>query len=89
MIGIETSFSEHIYEFKGELYKQQEGGAIGVRLTGEVAKVIMDRWASDMEACLRASKVEIFMLCKYVDDINLATTHPTWVQVEGDIGARP
>ena len=26
-----------------------------------------------MGACLRASKVEVYMLCKYVDDINLAT----------------
>ena len=43
MVAIETSFGEHIYEFGGELYKQLEGGAIGVRLTGEVAKLIMDR----------------------------------------------
>ena len=28
----------------------------------------------DMDACLRANKVEIFLLCKYVDDINLETT---------------
>ena len=42
MIGIETSFSEHVYKFNGDLYKQMEGGAIGVRLTGEVARVIMD-----------------------------------------------
>ena len=42
-------------------------------MTGEVAKLIMDRWADDMGACLRASKVEVYMLCKYVDDINLAT----------------
>ena len=26
-----------------------------------------------MEICLKANKVEVFMLCKYVDDINLAT----------------
>ena len=42
MVAIETFFGEHIYEFGGELYKQLEGGAIGVRLTGEVAKLIMD-----------------------------------------------
>ena len=74
MIGVETSFGEHIYEFMDDLYKQLEGGAIGVRLIGEVAKVIMDRWAADMNACLRASKIEVFLLCKYVDDINLATS---------------
>ena len=74
MIGIETSFGEHIYEFNGDLYKQLKGGAIGVRLTGEVARVIMGRWATDMDACLRASKVEVYLLCKYMDDINLATS---------------
>ena len=29
----------HIYEFKEELRKQKEGGAIGIDLTGELAKI--------------------------------------------------
>ena len=44
-IGIETCMGNHVYCFKGELYRQAEGGAIGVRLTGEVSRVVMDRWA--------------------------------------------
>ena len=45
MVAIRVCFNEQIYEFKGELFRQVLGGAISMRLTGEVARVIMDRWA--------------------------------------------
>ena len=44
-VGIRTTFLNHIYMFKNELYHQQAGGAIGLRLTGVVARILMDRWA--------------------------------------------
>ena len=35
----------HVYTFGGRKYKQIKGGAIGLRLTGVVARIRMDRWA--------------------------------------------
>ena len=45
IVAIRVYFGEHIYEFKGELFTQLVGGLIGVKLTGKVASIIMDRWA--------------------------------------------
>ena len=39
----------HIYMFDGQAYLQTKGGAIGLRLTGLVARVVMDRWAGKMK----------------------------------------
>ena len=38
--GAESPGGEYIYEFNREFYRQMEGGAIGVRLAGEIAQVI-------------------------------------------------
>ena len=40
-IVLTTLMKNHVYDFKNELRKQKEGGAIGVDLTGELAKVFM------------------------------------------------
>ena len=48
-------------------YLQLKEGAIRICLTEEVARVHMDRWSS-----LSRSNVELYLLCKYVDDIDIA-----------------
>ena len=50
----------------------------------------MDRWAKDMKLCLEASKVEIYMLCKYVDDVSLSASliSKGFAWVEGRGGTR-
>ena len=71
MIAIEVAFGSHIYSFHNELYRQKKGGAIGSRLTGEVCKIVMDVWISRFEKVLRSSGMEVYLLLKYVDDVNL------------------
>ena len=41
-IAITTSFKQHIYTFRGEIYKQQMGDPIGSRLTMAVSRVVMN-----------------------------------------------
>ena len=36
--------SNHVFEFGGRTYLQSDGGSIGLRLTGAVCRVVMDRW---------------------------------------------
>ena len=57
-----------------DLYRQVEGGSIGLRLTGVVARVVMDIWRDLMTASIRRMKVEIYLLIKYVNDVNLAVS---------------
>ena len=53
-IGIEVCMGNHIYCFKGELYRQGEGGAIG----GKVRKIAMDDWLSLMEEILEENYID-------------------------------
>ena len=73
MMALEASFSNHIYEFQGELYLQLEGATIGVRLTGEVARLVMDSWAQEIRSSLKRSKLELYLLSKYVDDVSIVS----------------
>ena len=71
MIAIEVAFGAHIYSFHNAFYRQKRGGAIRSRLTGEVCKILMDVWIAIFEKVLKDSGVEIYLLLKYVDDVNL------------------
>ena len=57
--------------YRNELYKQRDGGAIGLRLTGVVAQLVMDRWIQVLKKKLREADVRLHMIRKYVDDVNL------------------
>ena len=72
--GIEVAFKNHIYWYHGDLFKQLKGGAIGARLTGVVARVVMDKWEQRLREVLRSNLVKTYLLGKYVDDVNLATS---------------
>ena len=71
--GIEVALSNHTYWYHSELYRQLKGGALGERLRGVVAHVVMDKWESEIRKALRRSMVEFYLFGKYVDDVNLAT----------------
>ena len=44
--AVEAVMSNHIYSFNNIWRRQQDGGAIGNVLTGEVAKVVMAWWTA-------------------------------------------
>ena len=43
-IAVKTTFKNHLYQFKGKTYIQTKGGSIRLRLTGVVAKLVMNYW---------------------------------------------
>ena len=74
LIGLETVLSNHIYQCQNKLYRQLKGGGIGTRITGVIARVIMDVWMDLATTALEENKVIIYLMTKYVDDINIATS---------------
>ena len=72
-IVLEVIMKNHIYNFNDELRKQKEGGAIGVDLTGELAKVFMCWWDKEMLKRLGEKGMNPILYKRYVDDINIAT----------------
>ena len=68
-IVLTTLMKNHVYDFKNELRKQKEGGAIGVDLTGELAKVFMTWWDKELLKKLEEIGIRPIMYKRYVDDI--------------------
>ena len=73
-IGIRVLFENLVYSFGGEDYIQTEGGPIGVRGTGAVAKLVTRDFCMKLKNILERGRVEVKMLKMYVDDGRLVTT---------------
>ena len=65
----------HIYEFDNKIYKQKEGGATGVELTGTMAQIFMVWWDKEFQRISTENmQLEILFYKRYVDDINIILT---------------
>ena len=51
--GILAVFSHHYYSFNGEVRFQEEGGPIGLEVSGAVGKVVMLAWCREFHTKLR------------------------------------
>ena len=56
-LAVENMFSTHCYRFGGKMYRQTEGGPIGLRSTCAVARVVMARWDIKFKERLAMSNV--------------------------------
>ena len=71
----------HIYEFDNKIYKQKEGGAIGVELTGTMAQIFMVWWDRKFkEISKENAMLEILFYKRYVDDINVIVKIPEGIE---------
>ena len=59
------------YKFDGKLYRQEEGGSIGLDLTGVIAEIYMSWWDGQLVVLLREDRMFTLFYKRYVDDINL------------------
>ena len=44
MIGVKTMVETHVYSFRGHNFLQSDGGPIGLRFTGTIARIRMNHW---------------------------------------------
>ena len=58
----------HTYEFGGKVYRQSEGGPIGLRITMASARVIMINWGKIAKDRLEQSGIKVLVESCYVDD---------------------
>ena len=80
-ICIREIMGNHMYIFYGQAYLQTEGGVIGLRLTGLVARVVMDRWAGKMKEKMTLNKMEYYLMTKYVDNVCVFKPYRKWEQM--------
>ena len=65
---------KNIYQCENILYRHVKGGGIGARITGVIARIIMDVWANKISSILEDNSILIYLLVKYVEDINITTS---------------
>ena len=70
-IGIRTVFTSHLYQFNGKIFLQQDGGPIGVRLSGAVARAVMGEWDATLNSILATNRLLVWLLTRYVDDCTI------------------
>ena len=73
-IGVRKSFALHTYQFGGVLYKQTEGGPIGMRLTMAGSRVEMAFWGREVKKILIKEDFKVWLDAGYVDDMRYATS---------------
>ena len=73
-IVLEIILKNHQYRFNDIIWKQQSGGPIGLDLTGVIAKIFMGWWDRKLLEKFREYEIEVKMLTRLVDDINMCAT---------------
>ena len=76
-IAVKVAMGNHLYSFNGSVRLQLDGGPIGSRLSGALAKVYMLYWCRMFlkllnEATINCAFFKLYLLLFYVDDTNLA-----------------
>ena len=71
-ILVVTTFETHVYAWGGKIFMQSKWCPIGVRASGTVAKVAMEKWIQALEAALVEGGLKVHLLLKYVDDVLVA-----------------
>ena len=61
----------NVYKCGGEIRVQGEGGAIGVKMTGDLAKAVMVLWDRRFVEKLGRLGVNQKFYCRYIDDQNI------------------
>ena len=74
-IAVKELFSNHLYTFGGRTYKQSKGGAIGLRATCAIARVVMNMWDDLWTQKLRDLNIRVELYTRYMDD-GRAMIHP-------------
>ena len=72
---VELVMRNHVFRFRGKVYKQEEGGAIGSELTCVVARTRMIMFMRDLRnKVAELEGIEMFLGKVYVDDTALVST---------------
>ena len=73
-ICLKFIMKNHLYTFNNRVLRQQQGGPIGLDLTGTVAQIFMIWWELELRTRLEYVNLLFLMQKRYVDDVNLAAT---------------
>ena len=67
-IGVLAVFEMHVYAFGGHEFKQSDGGPIGLRFTGVLARIRVNHWANKVINILESNNIKVLLAKSYVVD---------------------
>ena len=70
-VALKFLMKKHVYNLNNQMRKQQEGGAIGLELTGLLTRIYMIWWERQFLQTCRDNQVGPELYKRYVDDSNL------------------
>ena len=83
---IMRTMSLHDFVFDNKIYRQKEGGSIGLDLTGVVAYIYMGHWDNLLIKELEDHNVSVKLYKRYKDDINLILENSNSEYKQGEKG---
>ncbi|MCP3849452.1 MAG: hypothetical protein GY694_04320, partial [Gammaproteobacteria bacterium] len=75
-IGVKACMENHLYKIGDAVYQQNEGGPIGLELTGAVSRAFMWRWDRMYKEATEMAGIEVVLYERYVDDSNQIAVVP-------------
>ena len=78
---VKATFETHMYKWDGNIYSQTEGCPTGLRVSGPISRMTMDKWVIELQKIEELSKaltminpvqyasMKTLLLEKYVDDV--------------------
>ena len=72
-IGVMTVMRNHIYRWQDEYWLQTTGVPTGLRLSGIVGRITMDKWRISMLGLMNEHNMVNYLNEKYVDDCEVVT----------------
>ena len=67
-IVVRIMINNHLYQFNGNIYKQETGGPIGLDITGVIGRIVMIWWSQAYQAKLHSLGIKLFLFKFYVDE---------------------
>ena len=74
--GVRICLENHVYCIGDRIYKQQEGGPIGLELTGAVSRPFMAKWDKLYLEKVKRAGIRMLLYERYVDDSNQIAVAP-------------
>ena len=71
---VQTIMTNHLYQFDKKVYRQVEGGPIGLEITGIIADVVMIWFDQLFLKKAEEAGYSVLLYKRYVDDINLVVS---------------
>ena len=80
-------FENHLYTFRGKVFKQKRDGPIGLRGTCVIARLVMSNWDRKFKMMMSRNRIYIQKYVRYMDGgrLFMAPIKRGWKWIQGEL----